>query len=184
MNDKKPTFSEIQNNYHKVQELSHKYWVHDSLFSFNWWFIVSLTFIMWAIWFKFVNRAMLVEILLGGCLISLVTLLLDLTGLNMNLWDYPTLVIYSFYPTLLPVDIVVIPVTYMFLYQFHRTWKMFFLMSVVVSGVYSFVAEPIFNLMDIYRLKHWHYYYSFPIYIVLFVFVRWFVLKVKAISQN
>jgi hypothetical protein len=179
-----PTFNDIEKAYNKVQDLSYKYWLHESLYSFNWWFMVILTIFIWVIWFKFVKKSELIEIILGGCMISLVTLLLDLIGVNLNLWNYPTLMISNFYPTLLPVDVVVIPVTYMFMYQFFKSWKIFIIASVVVSAGYSFIAEPIFHAMDIYRLKHWQYIYSFPIYIVLFLFIRWFVVKVKAITDK
>jgi hypothetical protein len=184
MNNNIPSFDEIEKGYNNIQELSHQYWIHQSLFSFNWWFLIVLMIFVWSIWLKFVNKSKLVEIMLGGCFISIVTLLLDLLGVNLDLWDYPTLIISSFYPTLLPVDVVVIPVTYMLMYQYFQSWKSFSFASVFVSAIYSFVVEPGFHWLDIYRLMHWKYIYSFPIYIILFLFIRWFVVSMKTIQRN
>jgi hypothetical protein len=183
--NKPPSFDEMQKNYEQVQVLARKYWISNDLFSFNWWLLVSLMIILWLLWWKLVDKQRLVEILLGGSLISIVTLLLDLTGLNLGLWDYTSLLFSSFYPTLAPVDLVVIPVTYMLIYQYKVAWKSYFLTSVTVSGVYSFVAEPIFNWLDIYRLDHWRYIYSFPIYILLFLFIKCIVdLVIKTSNKH
>jgi hypothetical protein len=43
------------------------------------------------------------------------------------------------------------------------------LKAVVFSALTCFVAEPIFVWMGYYNPKHWEYYYSFPIYIVLYL---------------
>jgi hypothetical protein len=181
---KQPLFDEMVKYYEKVQIMSRQYWISDDLFSFNWWLLVSLMILLWLFWGKFVNKTKIVEILLGGSLISIVTLLLDLTGLNLGLWNYTSLLFSGFYPTLAPVDLVVIPVTYMLIYQYKINWKSFFLTSVMVSGIYSFVAEPIFNGLDIYRLNHWHYIYSFPIYILLFLMIKGIVDIVVKISKS
>jgi hypothetical protein len=182
--NKQPSFDDMVKSYEQVQVMAQKYWISNDLFSLNWWLLVTLMIILWLLWWKFVNKQQLVEILLGGSLISIVTLLLDLIGLNLGLWDYTSLLFSSFYPTLVPVDLVVIPVTFMLLYQYKVSWKSFFLTSVIVSGFYSFVAEPIFNWLDIYRMNHWRYVYSFPIYILLFLFIKWIVDLVIKISKN
>jgi hypothetical protein len=179
-----PKFEHIEKKYEEVQIMANKYWISEDLFSYKWWLLATLMVILWLIWFKLVDKRKLVEILLGGSLISIVTLLLDLIGLNLGLWNYTSLLFAGFYPTLVPVDLVVIPVTYMLIYQYKVTLKSFFLTSIVVSGVYSFIAEPIFNAMDIYRMNHWRYIYSFPIYIVLFLFIKWIVDLILNISNQ
>jgi hypothetical protein len=182
--NKHPSFDEMEKHYGQVQVLARKYWISDDLFSFNWWLLVILMIILWLLWWKLVDKIRIVEILLGGSLISIVTLLLDLTGLNLDLWDYTSLLFTGVYPTLAPVDLVVIPVTFMLIYQYQVSWKSFSLTSVIVSGVYSFIAEPIFNWLDIYRLEHWRYIYSFPIYILLFIFIKWIMDLVINISKK
>jgi hypothetical protein len=182
--NKHSSFDDMVKKYEQVQRLARHYWTSDDLFSFNWWLLVILMIFLWLLWGKLVNKSRIVEILLGGSLISIVTLLLDLIGLNLGLWNYTSLLFSGFYPTLVPVDLVVIPVTYMLIYQYKVSWSAFLLTSVIVSGVYSFVAEPIFNGLDIYRMHHWRYIYSFPIYILLFLFIKWIVDLVVNISKS
>ncbi|MFC6604110.1 hypothetical protein ACFQDF_25425 [Ectobacillus funiculus] len=45
--------------------------------------------------------------------------------------------------------------------------------AIIFGGCSAFVAEPIFSAIHFYELVHWKYYYSFPIYIMVYLIAHW-----------
>ncbi|GMK40774.1 hypothetical protein PCCS19_38300 [Paenibacillus sp. CCS19] len=187
MSGEYPTFDEIKAVDHKLTEMREQYFYHHVLFSFQWWLLLVLIFVQWVIWWKLVDKARVKEILLYGAVLSIVIILLDDTGGELGLWSYPYQIL-MLVPRQSTIDLSVLPVFHMMVYQYFRSWKSFIIANVVMAMAFSFIAEPISVWLNIYDLDHWRYIYSFPLYIAKAVFVRWLieliVKKLKKFKEN
>jgi hypothetical protein len=94
------------------------------------------------------------------------------------MWDYP----YKLLPFLpvWPIDFVVVPVTFMFVYQLCGSWRSFTIAIILVSLFYCFITEPLLVKYGFYALINWNYLYSFPIYIMVALSMRWLVRLILA----
>ncbi|MEL7609196.1 MAG: CBO0543 family protein [Bacillota bacterium] len=148
------------------------------LFSWVWWLLIALIIIPLAVWWRFVDKKRLVEIMMFGLLIGLCAVFLDVLGSEMMLWEYPVHVLPQV-ALLLPVDFVVLPVIQMGIYQRYSKWKGYIIVSVIAALTQSFVAEPIAAFIGQYKPISWKYIYSVPIYLVINICVKLFIELVK-----
>lgn len=156
-------------------------WINDIVFTWHWWLLVALTIIPWVVWWKVVDRKRIFEILTYGFIVMIVASLFDAIGVENDLWEYH----YQLIPLLdvfIVYDISVIPVTYMLIYQYFRTWKSFIISNIVVSGIFSFVSEPILVWLNYHHLLKWEYIYSFPVFIAMAVFAKYLTIIFKKAS--
>lgn len=178
MSNEYPTFPEINEQRNILREMELRRWLHHDLGSFNWWLMLGLTLLAWWLWVKTVDRSRLLEIIFYGSMVVIVSLVLDVAGVHLMLWGYPS----KFDPTdpaFVPIDLVMLPVSYMLVYQrFGRHVGVFFFASLVTAAIMSFVLEPILVYLQIYQLLKWKHHYSFPIYTGMALVLRCFVHKV------
>ncbi|UNJ81252.1 hypothetical protein (plasmid) [Metabacillus dongyingensis] len=93
--------------------------------------------------------------------------MLDFLGVAFGKWYYTGKVIPTI-PSYIPWDFVLIPVFVMFLIQFKPHWSPI-LKGILFAGVSSFVGEPFFKWLGFYVELEWSPFYSFPIYIVIYL---------------
>jgi len=158
----------------QIREVRLDYWFNEVVFTTNWWFLLLLSIIPWVLWIKFIDPKRLFETLFYGSLISIYSILLDDIGSYYLCWIYQ----YQLVPIssrLNPVDLALMPVTYMVVYQYFKSWKTFFIAQSILSFGAAFLFEPLFEWLHIYRPIHWYLIYSFIIYLVLGIFNKWFV---------
>lgn len=167
----------------QIREVRNHHWLTDVVFTFNWWFLLILTIVPWVLWWKLVDKKRVVEILLCGGLISIYAVLLDDAGSYFLLWIYKYQLL-PISPRLNPIDLAVMPVTFMIVYQYFKSWKSFFIAQLILAFGAAFLAEPLFKKMDIYLPLHWHFVYSFIIYLILGIFNRWFVNRLLKIQNE
>jgi hypothetical protein len=149
-------------------------WYSQELWTWRWWLDVAMIILPLYIWWKVVDRKRIYEIVSYGLLINIMASYLDIIGSEYALWMYPVRVLPSM-PFLFPVDSVVIPVTFMIVYQKYPKWKGYIITAVIVSLVFSFAAEPLLVWANLYRMVTWHYIYSFPIYVAIAVTGKWMI---------
>lgn len=155
----------------KNNELRKEHYFETVLFSYQWWILVIITVGLWIIWVKLVDKERLHSILLVGLITSVFAIVLDDIGLSLSLWAYPYQIVY-FTSRMNPVDITIIPVFYMLLYQYFKTWKSYFIILILMALFAVFIAEPFFGLLNMYTKLNWEYWYSGPIYIIMGVIVK------------
>ncbi|MFA4886385.1 MAG: CBO0543 family protein [Desulfotomaculaceae bacterium] len=143
--------------------------------------LLAVLFIPWLVWWKYVDKKRLLEITLLGALVLIIASYLDAVISEFGLWSYNYEII-PVWPRLISADFTVLPVTYMFIYQYFQEWKKFLLAMVIASTLFAFVGEPFLQWLNIYNLHEWKHVYSFPIYIFLGLFVKWFVQMMLARS--
>ncbi len=146
-------------------------WLHHDLFTWQWWLLVFVLIIPWFIWWHYVDRKRIVEISLFGAIVLIISSFLDAVLTELGLWCYDYQVI-PLWPRLISADFSVLPITYMFIYQYFKEWRDFFLILILMGAVFTFIGEPVLIWFKIYKIHHWEHIYSFPIYIVLGLFTR------------
>ncbi|MCI3927193.1 hypothetical protein MO973_44180 [Paenibacillus sp. TRM 82003] len=154
----------------------------DILFSPQWLLIVGALIGAYVLLWRLIDRTRLFPILFVGLLIFGIALAADGIGADFLWWDYPHMLM-PWGPRLLSVDLI-IPVGYMLIYQYFRSWRPYFLASLVLAASYAFVLEPISQALDIYVLYKWKHIYSFPIYVGLALLAKGVADKVESKQRS
>lgn len=166
------TYKELHHEKAKLMELTFDHWLLYDLFSIKWWFLFIATVVPYFIWWRFVNKTRFFEIFSYGLLCACISFTLDLIGTEMLLWGYYDTLL-PWIPTLVPADLVIIPITAMFMYQFFPKWKTFILATVGWAFMFSYVIEPLFMAVNMFKLgANWKHTYSFIGFIVLGLFLK------------
>ncbi|OIJ13620.1 hypothetical protein BKP37_10085 [Anaerobacillus alkalilacustris] len=177
-----PTWEEIVNLREILKETNVQYWLNENFFSFSWWFLLITMILFWVIWWVIVDKSKIMEILLYGLFVTIIAILLDVIGVSFLLWGYPNM-LTPLIPPIFAIDVGHLPVLYMTIYQYFPTWKSFLAAMIIAASVFAFVFEPFTVWLKIYELNNWKYIYSFPIYILIGVFLKWLLIKVKCLES-
>lgn len=149
-----------------------QHWLHHDLFSPQWWLLLFFIIVPWLVWWVLVDRKRLLEILLYGLTVAILASYLDAILTESTFWHYEVTLL-PVWPRFITANFTVLPVTYMFLYQYFESWKTFFIASVIMAALYAFVAEPALQWAGIYTPLGWKYIYSFTLYIIIALTLRW-----------
>lgn len=158
-------------------------WLQEDLFHFRWFFLIGVFVFSVFVWCKLVDKSRLPEITLHAGLIAIITLVLDEIGEELTLWEYPSDII-AIFPPLSAVDLASLPIIYSLIYQYCKTWRSFLWTTLIMAGVFCFILEPLLVWSDFYQPLQWKFYYGFPIYIIMAIFIRWMVLKIYAVARK
>lgn len=156
-------------------------WLDHEFLTFKWWILIVLFILPWLIWIKLVDQRRVIEILLFGTIIMIFTSILDSIGNDLSFWSYPIELIplgssgYVF-------DFSLIPVFFMILYQHVTTWKRYIPSLLLFSAIYAFIGEPCMVLFGFVTYVKWKYIYSFLFYVVIGVFIKFLIQKLKEIK--
>jgi hypothetical protein len=144
-----------------------EYWKENTLYHWDFW--VSLLFIIVPIifWAKFRKKESSNRLLFVGFFVIIITSYFDFLGVQYGLWYYSGKVIPSI-PSFLPWDWVIFPIFIMTLIQVKPS------LSPIIKGLFfasvsCFIGEPLFLWFGLYVMEKWHIYYSFPIYLVIYL---------------
>ncbi|NHN31747.1 CBO0543 family protein [Paenibacillus agricola] len=178
---------EIDQLNQRANTMEMEWWLTHDLFSLQWWIIVivNLAFIGLLLFFIDRNRTMtiLLAFLVGFSLVGFV----DQTGKFFRFWSYP----HQFLPfseNFNAVDFFAIPIMFTLIYQRFGTWRAYLIAAVVFSLLSSYIGEPIFVFLDIYKLDNWTYTKSFFALCVMSVFLKamvdWMVGKREQVHTD
>lgn len=179
--DKYENLEKIKTLEQKTFRLDVEGWVKNEFLTWEWWVLVAFFVIPWLLWIKYADRTRLLETSLFGAVVMIVTTILDNIGMVFEFWMYPT----QFLPVLpraLPFDMSLVPVVYMFIYQYFQTWKSFSMALLIMSGVYAFIGEPLSIKLELVQYIHWKFIYSFLYYIIIGWGIRWVIVKFRNMS--
>lgn len=135
--------------------------------TWRWWLCFALAVIPWILWIIFRKKESTSRLLFSGFVVTFISMFLDDIGVELNYWDYHV-DIDAINPSFLLWDMSVLPVVTMTFLQYKRNVSPI-IKAVVFSGVASFVVEPLLTWMKFYDPENWKYYYSFPLYIVIYL---------------
>ncbi|MDZ5471542.1 CBO0543 family protein [Bacillus sp. 31A1R] len=179
-------------SYHEVIEaeenfyhLLKSYWKEHVFLTARWWFLLGLAGIPAAIWWKLVDKKIVIEITAYGLFYGVAAIILDSIGTSLLLWTYPVIISPNLFPQIYPYDVGVIIVPFMLIYQkWGKTIKSFWKASGILSLSIAYIAEPFMIWIDVYKPFTWKHIYSFPIYWLLAI-LCWYILNYfKYLEQN
>ncbi|WP_100012265.1 CBO0543 family protein [Lentibacillus sediminis] len=173
---------DIKEAQQKLSELRGEYWLQEVVFSFQWWFLLISMLLIGLLWLRIVDRKMLRGITLYGVITLGIVMFLDVFGAELVLWDYPAMVL-PWGSRIIFINMI-ISIVYMLLYQCFPAWNRFILASAVTALIFAFVLEPLAIYMNIYEPYTWEHIYSFPIYILLPIIIKWVVDKIYLIERT
>lgn len=165
----------------KDMELDH--WLNDTLFTFNWWFLLLTTIGFIIIWLLLLDKKRALEIVTYGVMISSTGFFLDGIGVSLVLWEYPDKII-PVVPAIIEIHKIHLPIVYMIVYQYFSGWKSFFIAMTISAFIFSFFLESLLSWLGIYEVYQWKHIYSFPIYIFIGVVFKWILNKLKQIDNH
>lgn len=148
-----------------------KVWSSQIVFSWRWWLQLILTIIPWIIWIKYRDKRQTVRLLFVGMIVAMTTNALDIIGGNFNLWHYDWKV-FPFAPMYIPWDFTLFPIIVMVFLQIKPDVKPIY-KSLIFAIYSSFLSEPLFQWMGLYHPIKWKHWYSFFIYILLYLFYNY-----------
>ncbi|HEY8910086.1 MAG TPA: CBO0543 family protein [Desulfosporosinus sp.] len=167
----------------ELWNLSYTQWKTQTLFSIQWWSLIALIVIFYAIWWVIVDKQRLSQILLFGSFVAIQRIVMDTFGSNLALWSYNGET--PFYPSPFLHDFTVTPLAFMAVYQYCHSWKKFLVWTGVVTGIISFIFFPILSKFGILKVyENWNYFYPSVMIFGIATLSRWVVLGVINIQQN
>ncbi|WP_025027742.1 CBO0543 family protein [Caldalkalibacillus mannanilyticus] len=160
---------------HEINVIHNTLWLENVLFSWQWWLGVVLTLLPWVIWGFFRKKESTMRLLTAGLFIMVISFWLDSIGVQFGLWYYQYSVI-PFIPAFVPWNTSLLPVFVMLLLQTEKLSTPFS-KALLFSAFTAFIAEPFFVWVQLYDPVNWEFFYSFPIYIVLYFFAHFLATR-------
>ncbi|MBE4909503.1 hypothetical protein IMZ08_15740 [Bacillus luteolus] len=180
------SYEKIENYQKTLLELELQYWLENSLFTPAWLVLLAAALIPWIIWYKYVDRSRFQEIILFGMLWMILATVIDEISSTWMLWSYPRK-LFPTIPPLIPADLTIVPVVYMFIYQYTATFKVYMFWSIIVGAVFSFVIEVIFVHFDLFKMYRWEHWYSFISFIIVAAIIKGIhqrIMKVRKLPKS
>jgi hypothetical protein len=163
-------------------QLSLNHWFNYELFTWQWWGKFIYLGIPMILFYKLLDRKRILEIVSYGLIISLLSTISDTTGTGFVLWEYPI--------RLMPIgffavhDLAIVPIISMLVYQFCSSWKSFIIFNVILSAIASFIIEPLYIWINIYKPIEWKHIYSFFSYLLMAVLCKLIINKLIKYYQK
>jgi len=157
----------INLEYHEAHRILYNIWINDMLFKWHWWVSLGLAIIPWLIWIKFRKKDSTSRLLYAGFVIIMLSYSLDVIGMALGLWGYNSK-LFPTIPPFVPWDFSLIPVFNIFAYQIKPQLNPI-IKAIIVSTFEAFAGEPILAWTQLYNPKHWEFYYSFPIFAIIYL---------------
>ncbi|WP_246943731.1 CBO0543 family protein [Bacillus pinisoli] len=165
---------EVQQVYEQVDNANSKLfalWCEYTVFTWEWWLQLLLTILPWVLWLKLRKVDSTDRLLYSGLFVIIITCWLDFLGVTLGLWYYKHKLI-PLLPSYLPWDFCIFPVIVMLMLQYKQNVHPF-IKALFFGGFAAFVGEPLFIWLDLYEPVKWETYYSFPIYILIYLVAYW-----------
>ncbi|WP_121662151.1 CBO0543 family protein [Metabacillus litoralis] len=159
--------TQVFSNYEQAHSLLVDIWFELIYLTPIWWLGLLLGIFPWLIWWKVHNKNYTGDLFRAGLFMATVSLLLDSLGVQLGLWIYPYN-IFPFIPGYFPWDLTLLPITMMLLIEIKLNLNPIY-KGTIYSAFSSFIGEPLAIFFKLYEPLHWKNYYSFPIYILLFL---------------
>jgi len=183
MSDLASSYDSVRNLETVLANQRYLHWVNVELSSYQWWLLTALSIVSLLVWLKFVDRTRLIELLLYGSIIAILSVTLDEFGYEYRLWSY-NVHLLSQLPHISWIYYFIMPIIYMLIYQFYNDWRSFSIAMIIYAAIGAFVMEPLLVFMDAYVQLKWRYIYSFPIYLAMGIAAKGLVKKLLKISNS
>ncbi|AIF54126.1 CBO0543 family protein [Pelosinus sp. UFO1] len=154
----------------QASDIKDQLWMQNFLTA-HWWLIAITIAASYIIWWKFVDKRRVIEILLFGSYIAVCRLIFDNWGISSGRWTYTFDLLPIGYSLFLN-DLTVVPLFLMLVYQYSLDWKTFLVWLLIVQGIFSFALLPLLTYLGILKIYNWTYYGSFIFMLVTAIVMR------------
>lgn len=144
-----------------------KFWGANIFLTWRWWLCLISIVISWTLWFKFRRKESTSRLLFAAFSVMIISELMDACGVQAGLWSY-NIDIDPFTPSFLTFDLSLLPIATMVFLQYKPNINPI-IKAVVYSGFSCFIFQPAFAWLGIYNREQWKDYYSFPIFIFIYL---------------
>lgn len=148
------------------------FWFNSIFLSWRWWVCAITILAAWIFWFVFRNKKSTGRLLLAAFFTMALSELLDTLGEQLGVWSY-NVDAEPFSPAFLTFDLTLLPIATMAFLQYKPNINPL-IKAVIFSGIGSFIVQPIFAFLGIYNRHLWKDYYSFPVFIVIYLAAHYF----------
>lgn len=179
----KTKYFELEQHIKELNQMMLEEWKNYFIFTGEWWILLILSIVPWGLWWRILDKKRMIEILLFGLFVIIITTFLDVLGWNLSQWYYPNTLLPLCTP-LLPINFALFPVIYMLIFQYFPKWKSFLVAVMIMSAVFSFILEPLSEWMNFYQALKWKHIYSFPSYILIGFSLKLLVEKILKVHKK
>ena len=130
------------------------FWRQETLFSWQWWFLLVMLIIPLIAWYKFADKKRLLQLVLFFLLVMVMSITFDELFTILALRIYPHKFI-AVLPRLTSVDYTIIPIMFTLAYQRFVTRNSFWGAATALALFVSFAGEPLFHWLGLYVLIQW-----------------------------
>lgn len=169
--DKEKIVGDFYKDVDKINDKYFDFWKEHTFLHWDWWVSLGLAIIPWVIWWKYRDKENTARFMFSAFFIIIISSWMDFIGVVSGAWYYTGKVIPSI-PSYIPWDFCLIPVSIILIIQLRPEISPF-KKAIFYSTLVSFIGEPFFNLIGFYKMIHWKYIYSFPIYIIIYLCADW-----------
>lgn len=177
------TLTDIVETQRLLGNLLYTHWLSEELFSLGWFSIAIPTVVFIAMFVILVDKNRLRELILYGSLLAMAYGFIYPIATNMLLWQYQVNFI-PYVQNLVPFAFIFHPILHIFAYQYASTWKSFLITNTIASGLFAFVALPVYVWLKIFQAYNWNYLYSFILAWGISVVARAVVIWLANIEQS
>jgi hypothetical protein len=145
--------------------------IEHTVFTWRWWVLLLLTIGPWIIWIVIRRKRSTGRLLFAGLSLSIIATMLDMAGISYGLWSYRVSLSLSA-PPVITWNLSLLPVSTMLFLQYKQELSPF-IKAVVFSAVGAFIWQPFAVWINVYNPEKWHHYYSFPIFILMYLLAHY-----------
>ncbi|MEG9294816.1 CBO0543 family protein [Mangrovibacillus sp. Mu-81] len=176
MSESQQTMLTSLKNVQRIQtELWTSYWQQYSDFGdWQFWVLAALFVLPLIVLFFAIDKRKALLLGFYGYNVHVFFTYVDAIGANMIKWFYP----YKIFPILassVSLDVSLVPVTYMFVYQFTLNHsKNYYLFMLLLSAIFAFVFKPLLVAIGLFELSSGTNYFSLFIgYVLVGLIAKW-----------
>ncbi|WP_274366160.1 CBO0543 family protein [Paenibacillus thermotolerans] len=150
------------------------YWkTYSNMETWQFWVILAMILVPLVALVFFMNRKRAFQIGFFGFAIHVIAIYIDLYATTHRMWEYPYK-IAAFPPFSFNLDAALIPVAYMFVYQFtlKSKWK-YYLYLTLISVAFAFLFKPLLSWSGLFQLLESSYFQLFILYLVGGLLGKW-----------
>jgi len=163
---------------------SYQHWLSQELFSAGWFVMLGVLAVVYAAWFKIVDKSKLTSLLLLGCLCAVGFGLSDLIleGL-FGLWEYQIRLV-PLMPSMFVTSYTIGPILFMTVAQYTTSWKSYIVWGSIGTAIITVGLVPSYVALGIFKLHNFSHFYGFILYMTGGIIGRAISLWVISLEQS
>lgn len=165
----------------ELTRLRLEHWLRHELFTLQWWLLVLLFTAAWTAWIILVDKKRLLEMVSAAAILAYLITLMDAIGVEVGAWSYLVKEVPLFNRAM-AIDLS-LPAFFTLLYQYFTDWKQY-LYALVATAVLFASLEHAIDCLNFYKHLHWNHYLSFPVYILIGIFIKWLMGSLVSKQQK